>query len=326
MKYTYPKISNTLTYKKIDYNTVEITDHLTDNSFNFDVESVRYIRQLDGYTHPYKIPTLFSRKEIHETLQFLNEYHLLRYSDIVNVSFGMKLKTLWIPKRTALLKQLACFWNTLLIIFWLPVLIIGILMVSSQINTIKSDGLLVGFGIGLVFGTFLHELSHAFAGISYGARVFEMGVMVTYLILPGAYVMLDKTPVKKHLHRIQISAAGIEANFLVCGISLILSSLLPSVGGLFLGAAVCNSFTGMYNLAFYKGFDGTHIISELLGAQDIIACAEKLFFYKEERKRILRLGSIGYALLAVCFILLLLQIALPATLALSILEVAICFI
>ena len=107
MKYTYPKISNALTYKRIDRDTVEITDHLTDNSFTFDVESVRYMRQLTGYTHPYKIPTTFSRKDIHEILQFLNEYDLTRRSDIINVSFGTKLRTLWIPKRTVSLRLLA---------------------------------------------------------------------------------------------------------------------------------------------------------------------------------------------------------------------------
>ena len=33
MKYKYPKISNTLSYKRIDEDSIEVVDHLTENRF-----------------------------------------------------------------------------------------------------------------------------------------------------------------------------------------------------------------------------------------------------------------------------------------------------
>jgi len=107
VKYRYPRISNTLTFKRINTDSVEVVDHLTDNRFEFSVDAVRYVRQLDGYTHPYKIQSRLSRKEIDDIVVFLDEHDLIRLGDTISISSGTKLKTLWIPRCSVLLNVLA---------------------------------------------------------------------------------------------------------------------------------------------------------------------------------------------------------------------------
>jgi len=327
VKYKYPKLSNALTYKKIDGNTVEVTDFLTDDSYIFDIDSVRYIRQLDGKTHPYKIQTVLNREEIQYTIQFLNENNLIRYSDIINSSSGTTMKTLWIPKITPALKAFACLSNTLLILLCIPLLITGIILFMHNIYNIEFDHYIIGYIIGLIVGVFSHELGHAFAGLSYGAHVFEMGVLLMYYILPGAYVMTDSSVVKKRMHRIQIYAAGVETNFLLSGIFLIFGSLFPLYGGLFMNAALCNGILGLINLAFVNGLDGASIISELLGMEkNIAAFVIEVIFERKFRQRIIRQCPCGYAVIAVCVILGAFQIILPVFLVLNVMEVIECFV
>jgi len=227
---------------------------------------------------------------------------------------------------SVLLNVLAYLSNSLLLISWLPVLITGIVLFARNLEIIEFDLLWTGYFIGLICGVLFHEFGHAFAGISYGAKVFEMGVMLMYRILPGAYVLLDVSTVKKRLQRIQINAAGVEMNFLLCGIFLVLGVVNPLLGGMFLNAAICNAFLGALNLTFIKGLDGAAILSNLLGVDDIIDRARRIVFNREARKRVIRKGSSGYATVAVCYMLFALQIALPTLLITNVLEIISCFV
>ena len=326
MKYPYPKISNTLTYKRVSADTVEVVDYLTENSFDFGIEVARFVRQLNGYTNPYKIRTALSKEEVDDTISFLDEYGLIRHRDTISVSFGTKLKTLWIPKKTAFLKMLSIIPNALLMISWLPLLIIGILSFVTNIENIEFDLLWTGYFIGLLVGMVVHEFGHAFAGIAYGARVFEMGVLIMHCILPGAYVLLDRTPVKRRLQRIQINAAGVESNFWLCGVCLLLGSAFPAFGGMFLNAAICNAFLGALNLTFIKGLDGAAIVSELFGVDNVVDRAKKVVFSAKIRKRMVCQGPSGLASVVMCYTLFVLQIALPVLLVTNVLEVVSCFV
>lgn len=326
MKYRFPKISNTLSYKRIDKDTVEVTDHLTDNSFDFGIEVARYIRKLDGRTHPYRIQSIFDKEEINDILNFLDENDLIRKSKTINVSFGTKLRTLWVPKRSVILMLLAYLLNLILMLSWIPVLIIGIKLFTDNLLYMEFNYIWTGYFIGLLCGMFFHELGHAFAGISYGARVFEMGVMVMYCILPGAYVLLDRSPVKKRYQRIQINAAGVEANFFLCGLFLIAGAVVPQLGGMFLNAAICNAFIGALNLTFIKGLDGSAVLSDLIGVESFVEKSHNVLISKRERRKLIKNGVSGYATLMVCFLISAIQIALPVLLITNVLEVITCFV
>ena len=326
MHYKYPRISNTLSYERVDENSVEVIDHLTDNSFMFGIEVVRFVKKLDGYTHPYRIKSVLNKMERDDIIDFLRKYELIRSSNCINVSFGTKLRTLWIPKKSPWLRLFAFLSNVLLMVSWLPLLVVGITLFSKNIVQMNFDYLWTGYFIGLFCGLFFHELGHAFAGISYGARVFEMGVMVMYCILPGAYVLLDRSTVKRRMQRVQVNAAGVEANFLLCGLFLMLGAIIPHFGGMFLNAAICNAFIGALNLTFIKGLDGTSIVSELLGTDELIDKARSVITDKKERWKLREQGLSGYAVLFSCYLISILQIALPVLLATNILEVISCFV
>lgn len=83
MNYKYPRISNTLSYERVDENSVEVIDHLTDNSFTFGIEVVRFVKKLDGYTHPYRIKSVLNKMERDDIIDFLRKYELIRSSNCV---------------------------------------------------------------------------------------------------------------------------------------------------------------------------------------------------------------------------------------------------
>lgn len=325
MEYTYPKISNCLTYKKLDDNSVEVVDYLLDETYIMELEVVRFARKLDGKTHPYEIKTNLSREEIDVLIAELDSCGLLKESNKI-VGGGTAMRTIWEPKWTIKLRVIAFLCNNLLMIVWFPVLIIGIIVFKNNRLSIDFEMTWLGNIIGLGLGMVLHEFGHAFAGASYGARVFEMGVLRMYYIIPGAYVILDDETVKNRLKRVQINAAGVEMNLFLVGVFLILGASFGNLGGMFLTAAIQNIFLAILNLTLINGFDGMAILSELLGIEDIIETATDVIINREIRNELREYGPIGNATITACYMIGAFQIALPLLLLLNVLEVVVCFV
>ena len=192
MKYPYPQISNVLGYRRIDADTVEVTNHLYDERFTLSLEQVRFLQELDGFTHPFRIPTPMSREEIKKLLRTAKEGGLTRRSTLWRSGWTV-LKTLWEPAVGLGLCVTARIVNALLALAWLPVLIWGIVVFFGNLTELHGLGLELGL-LGILPGILLHEIGHAFAGIAYGARVFEMGLLFQCWVLPvGAYVAMDDT-------------------------------------------------------------------------------------------------------------------------------------
>jgi hypothetical protein len=326
MKYKYPKISNTLKYKRINDLEVKVIDCVTEKEFVFSINAVRYVKKLDGHTHPYKISTPMSRKEIDDILRSLYKYDLVRKSRVRKVSFASTLLTLWMPRCTSQLKATANIYNAAIMILWLPILIAGILLFKNNSDQATLGNPWVGIIGGLALGLLLHELGHAFSGVAFGASVFEAGVVVMYFIIPGAYVLMDMFSVKNKLKRIQILLAGVEVNFLLCGLFLIFASLVHSCGRMFLFAAFSNGILGILNLTMTGGLDGMSVLSELLSTENLVDRAKSIVFDKKERRRLLHSETNGFAAVVMCYIVFAMQIALPALMALNVLEVIACFV
>lgn len=325
MSYKYPKICNYLSYEQEDEKRVKVTDHITEEVYVFDVEEVRYIIMLDGKTNPYCIETYLSNVEIDALIEKLDEYGLLKESRLMT-SGGTTTLTLtefvWTPGKKAFAKL--C--NNILIVSWLPIFVIGIIVFAKNFFGIEFRYEWLGYIIGLLSGMLFHELGHAFAGASYGAGVYELGVLVMYYLMPGAYVILDEKTVKNRLKRVQIMAAGIETNILLTGVFLILSVVFPALGGMFLVAAVQNVFLAFLNMTFIKGLDGMRVMSELLGIEDMVEKSMNVVFSRKRKRRIKEKGLQGRATVAVCYIVSAFQIALPVLFIANILEVIICIV
>lgn len=324
MKFIYPRISNALTYKESDDGIVDVYNCLSGAEYEFTCDAAEYIKQLDGYTPPFEIKTSLEQYEIKELLEWLEENSLIRYEWSSAMSLGLKARALWIPDWDVFSKLLAYFANGILVILWLPVLILGIVMFVGkngyESGTVNIFGTLVGALLGMV----LHEFGHAFAGVSFGANVFEIGILTLLGIPIGAYAGVDERFVKKRSSRIQIFAAGVEMNFLIMGLFLILAASFPDEASFCLSAALTNGFLALVNLMPADGLDGASILFELLGGSNVSAGIKKIVSDKKERRRMAKRGAFGYAVIAVSYICRLMYYAFFLIHALILLEVVIC--
>ena len=134
---------------------------------------------------------------------------------------------------------------------------------------------LLGLYVGIASGVIVHECGHAIAGLGYNAHLFTCGIMIG--ITPGAFVELDDEHIKSSLKKAQISAAGIEMNLLLCGLSTICMRLVNSALSLSLlgGIASVNLLLGSVNLLPIIGVDGSQIINKLIG-EDLILYSDIL--------------------------------------------------
>ena len=220
--------------------------------------------RLDGKTDPYKINPELRRREVRELLSVLEERGMIRDKWFFSKSVFNLMITLWRPKITDSFRVFAYISNHLLMAFWLPAMIFGAYRFIEVLPDIRWESAVFGGIIGLVIGAFMHEMGHMLACISYGGHCYELGLML-WCFIPGAYVILDENRIKSRMRKAQIYAAGVEMNFLLSGISIILSTFFEDLSGFFLGMAINNLFMGFINLIFVNGFDGAAIIGQLLG-------------------------------------------------------------
>lgn len=318
-------LSNWLIIKRKNKYEFEVYDYLQDKIFTIDSTIARFVRKLNGKRDPYLIDSALSPTEVNNILNVLDESDLLRHNKIVTSYWGSIYRTLWIPKRRPLLQIFAKLFNCFLKYLWLPVFIIGVFLFVRFKPVGIYDLIITGTILGIIIGSLFHELGHAFAGIAYGARVFEMGVMIQNF-LPGAYVFMTDENVKSKMKRIQINAAGIEANIMTAGICLILACVLPSISMILLYASINNVFLAFINTTFVEGLDGTSIISELLGIEDLTEKVKGVLFDSKFRKKLCKKGLTGHAVIVVSVLIQLLQVTLPLLIILNVVEVIICFI
>lgn len=323
-------LANYIRFKRIssDYaeDFCEAYNYLTDRRCKLDLRTAAFAHKLNGFRDPYKVDKRLSAEEVDDMLDTLNFYEIVRDKRFISKSVIDFMMTVWRPKVTQSMRVAAFFLNHLLLISWLPVLVIGILLFSKNMYMIDDDYMLIGVYLGTLVGLVLHEIGHAVATLGCGGKLFEMGVMMR-LFIPGAYVLSDLKHVKSRFYRIQVHAAGVETNFGLVGISLILSTMCYSFGGIFLGAAISNLILALVNSTFANGLDGAHIIGELLcGDLDFVDKARKIVKSKRVRNRFKRKGINGRVTIAVSYIIIGLQIFLPMIYIFNIMQVIKCFI
>lgn len=257
-------------------------------------------------------------------LKQLREHDLLRYGRSLDAGSGAHY-TLWFIKRNPLLIKVARLWNCSLMLSWLPVFIFGVLFFIRDLPIINTDCMWLGNILGIIFGALLHELGHAFAGLTYGARVFEIGIMINAL-LPGAYVLMDSQSVQSKMKRIQIYAAGVESNALFAGVCLLIACAIPYAGAFLLNAAIGNIILALVNITFGGGLDGASILSELLGIENLVEDTKKVVLNRRIRRKLRSKGMPGYALIAVSVVVQILQITIPVIIGWNIVEAITCFV
>lgn len=259
-----------------------------------------------------------SAEEIDQFVSALEDHGFVRRSRVLRTSVGTVLWTLFPIRERPGLKKLACCFNRILMLSWLPVLLLGIWVYSSLEPSLPdiSDGWVMALAVlDSLVGVLPHELGHACAGMAYGAPAYEIGLMIRSF-LPGAYTMMEDRDVKNPLQRVQIMLAGAEAGFFLSGIAFAAAGLLESM--FFFCIAVCNIVTGVFNLSAVCGSDGDMVLGSLLGQDDIVAKAAGVARCKRKRRRLLKGGEAGVLTVASCYLLSALQVALPCIYLLSV--------
>ena len=323
----YPMVNNCLTFYHNEDDTYTIKNHNNDESVTVTSATAEFMEQLDGYTHPYYIDENLPADYVDGLLDKLRDEDLIRESRAHKVGLGTFLFTLFIPKnRTNDMRpaRIVCFFlSWLILLSFIPALTFGIIaFINARFN---SDNVILGLILGTVAGAVLHEISHAISGCAYGAPVFEMGVMLSHWVIPGAYVLMDQTPVKKRLRRAQINAAGVEMNLLFAGLSLCMASYIYSLSGMLLGCAVANVFLGLLNCTVSFGLDGEHILGNLIGDDGFVYNSIATVFGKEEKKELKKRGINGYMLIVASYIVGLSQLSVLVLIAANVLGVFLWF-
>lgn len=259
----YPKIIDTLLYKRIDKSTYHVKNGITGVVYEIGTDIVRFMNKLDGKTDPFMINTCLSDFEIEEVLDFLWANELVtkkKWKKIGFLTYGIPLFKVKTTQKMRIASRLL---NFLLMISFVPIFIVGLYAVKDIYNMVdQSDfSYLIGLCVGSALGVTLHECAHASAGLGYNAHLFTCGIMIG--ITPGAYVELDDEHISS-LKKAQISAAGIEMNLLLCGISMICMCLFNSALSLLGGIAFSNLLLASVNLLpIIGGVDGSQIVNNL---------------------------------------------------------------
>lgn len=301
----YPMANNCLTFNHNSDDTYTVTNYLNNEVMTVGSGVVKFLEQLDGYTHPYDIDKSLEPDFVDELLDKLRDVGFIRENLFYKESTGTYLYALHIPKnRTNEMRpaRIICFLlSWLILISWIPLLGFGIFsFVNSRLTT---DYLMLGLVFGTVIGACLHEISHAISGCAYGALIFEIGVMLSHFVMPGAYVLMDDTPVKRKLRRAQINAAGIEMNLLLAGGFFLIASLTYEYSGLFFGCSLANVFLGLINLTVAFGLDGEHIMGNLIGEDNFAGKSIITILGKKERTLLRKKGINGRALIVASYIM-----------------------
>lgn len=321
----YPQLNGWLLYKKLDENNYEVKDCRASTFYKFDIDEIRFFRQLDGKTDPYSIDTPMCELEIRRLLRFLKQNEITRSSRIQKsfLSLNISLFKIKCSKRG---RKIAFALNFLLMISFLPVFVFGLsflLNYSTQLN-IQGFEIITGSIFGMLVGLLLHEVGHALAAAGYKAHLFEAGLIIG--LTSGAYVALDYDNIKRRCRRIQILGAGVEMNLLLTGVSCILSVFIYSQSSFFFAIAWVNFVLAVINMLCISGLDGCSIMDELIGTKSILFNAIDFVFDKDTRRNLIKHGDItDYVKTASSFVGVICQLAYPLLIIINILGVISCF-
>lgn len=320
----YPMLSKWVVFKKYNEDMYSAYNYLNDDECAVGKEIVDFAVKLDGKTDPYKAAEGYTHDKVDYMLTYLKCLDLIRESRITIEKIGTAYLSLAFPRVTGGRKILCFFLNLLLLVSWLPILIFGIAAFKNADPYCSDKYDVLAWIGGIAFGAVCHEIAHAVAIAGSGGRLFEIGAMVRFFI-PGAYVSGDFKRVKSRFLRIQIHAAGIETNFLIGGLSLLLATITGAdLSGLLRGVAMNNILLGAINLAFASGLDGSHILGELFGDVDYVDRLGCIMHSRTEREALRKQGINGHATIAASFVVGILKLVIPAVLILSAMEVLLC--
>ncbi len=277
------------------------------HSYRMNENVYHEVDQADG-THPLNLSE--------EVIERLKQLNVLTTERIERHGLFFDIH-LWMisEERQKQLKPFCTFVNRCLPFAMAVSLVLGILAIL-RFPYVNSDSSALLSLLLLFLSVMCHELGHFSAGVAYDCRASSIGAYLLGILPIIGYARVDY---EKHLtvrHRVQLMLAGIEVNFLLAGLCMVLTYVFHSETLLIL--SFDNLLMGIVNLMPAFCLDGDRAISVLFGVDSLNATALSWLFSSEKRRRMLHGGVVGYVWLVVFSVMLLADIALVLVLLLNI--------
>lgn len=147
----------------------------------------------------------------------------------------------------------------------------------------------------LICSLALHEVGHLVAGLAYGYKISDTGILLLGIIPIGAYVAHEDKKDVSRSEKVQFALAGVEMNLLIAGICLLMAMQYYSLSLVLVSVANINVVLAGINLLPASGLDGESALSAIFGVNSISEVAKKWLLNKKRRQKLLRSGFSGYA-------------------------------
>lgn len=208
----------------------------------------------------------------------------------------------------------------------LPAVAILIFAIGIYITT--SEGAESGYSFNwwlyyglIVLSLAFHELGHLVAGLAYGYKISDTGILLLGIIPLGAYVAHEDNKAATKAEKIQFALAGVEVNLLIAGICLLLAMQSYQWSLTLFSVANVNVILAGVNLLPASGLDGESALSAACGINSISEVAKKWLTNKKRRQKLLRAGLPGYACFCVFSITVISKVILWLLIGLDVLSV-----
>ena len=299
----YPMLKEGISIGTFCYEGSDTIHFFIENADGEEFEISREVRdallQADG-TRPLDLPDS-GRKILHK----LKRYGLVRTSRFVRDDGFFNRFILFPIGNRCRNGSLVCkAINTVL-----PV--VSALIWAISVYLMKSNGAGTGYQFSwwlyfvlVIFSLALHEAGHLIAGLSYGYKISDIGILLLGIIPIGAYVAHEDKIDASKSEKAQFALAGVEMNLLIAGICLLVSMQCYSLSAVMVSVANVNVALAGINLLPAEGLDGESVLSAVCEVDSISEVAKKCLFNKRRRQKLLRSGFSGCA----CFCVLAISI------------------
>lgn len=180
--------------------------------------------------------------------------------------------------------------------------IVSVLIFATGVYLMKSSGADIGYHFSwwlyyglLVCSLALHEVGHLIAGLAYGYKISDTGILLLGIIPIGAYVAHEDKKDASTSEKVQFALAGVEMNLLIAGVCLLMAMQYYSLSLVLVSVANINVVLAGINLLPASALDGESALSAVCGVNCISKVAQKWLLNKNRRKKLLRSGFSGYA-------------------------------
>lgn len=180
--------------------------------------------------------------------------------------------------------------------------VVSALIFAMGVYLMKSSGTDTGYHFSwwlyyglLICSLALHEVGHLVAGLAYGYKISDTGILLLGIIPIGAYVAHEDKKDASRSEKVQFALAGVEMNLLIAGICLLIAMQYYPLSLVLVSVANVNVVLAGINLLPASGLDGESALSAVFGVNSISEVAKKCLFNKKRRQKLLRSGFSGYA-------------------------------